>query len=425
MKKFLIWAIVAMFAIPAVAQAPRSDEFHNKYKLKEAVVLSRHNIRSPLSGKGSALGDMTPHEWTKWTAAPSELTKRGGACETLMGQFFGDWLVGEGLFPDNYAPTADEVNIYANSMQRCIATAQYFTSGFMPVANLRVNHRFSPSKMDPVFFPRITKDGPEFVAEAQEQIAAMGGDGGVVAYNEAIAPNYALIEEVLDANQSPAAKSGKFKGFKDYNTKVRLVKGEEPTMTGALKDANSISDAFILQYYEEPDSMKAGFGHQLTRDQWRQIAQVKDAYQDMLFTAPIVAVNVAYPLLEYMRDELSADPRKFTLLVGHDSNIGSVAAALGIDLENLPNAIETKTPIGGKLVFEKWADADGKEYAAVNMVYQSVDQLRDPSLLLIENQPMVVPLTIEGLEANADGLYTLDDVLGRFGEAIATYQALK
>ncbi|MCC8072294.1 MAG: histidine-type phosphatase [Bacteroidales bacterium] len=424
MKKIFSLLLIALMALPVVAQVKRSDDFHGKYKLKEAVVLSRHNIRSPLSGHGSALGDMTPHEWTKWTAAPSELTKRGGTCETMMGQFFGDWLVDEGLFPANYTPTIDEVNIYANSMQRCIATAQYFTSGFMPVANLRVNHRFDPSKMDPIFFPRLTKASPEFVAEAQKQIAAMGGPGGIVAYNEAIAPNYALLEEVLDVPNSPAAKAGKFKGFNDYNTQVKLVKGAEPTMTGSLKDANSASDAFILQYYEEPDSIKAGFGKNLTREQWKQIAKVKDAYQDMLFTAPIVAVNVAHPLLEYMMDELNADPRKFTLLVGHDSNIGSVAAALDIDVENLPGAIEAKTPIGGKMVFEKWVAEDGTPYIAVNMVYNSVDQLRNPSLLLVENQPMVVPVAINGLTPNEDGLYTLEDVNGRFLEALAAYEAI-
>ena len=31
--------------------------------LDRVVILSRHNIRSPLSGSGSMLGDITPHEW--------------------------------------------------------------------------------------------------------------------------------------------------------------------------------------------------------------------------------------------------------------------------------------------------------------------------------------------------------------------------
>ena len=92
------------------------------------------------------------------------------------------------MFPENYAPTADDVNVIANSMQRCIATAQYFTSGFMPVGGVKVNHRYAPSKMDPLFNPQLTKVGPEFVATAMEQINAMGGEKGIVGINEAIAP---------------------------------------------------------------------------------------------------------------------------------------------------------------------------------------------------------------------------------------------
>lgn len=425
--KFFVAAALAIGAFAtSQAQLPRSDAFKNKYKLKEAVVLSRHNIRSPLSGHGSALGDMTPHSWVKWTSAPSELTLRGGVLETEMGQFFRQWLVDAGLFPENYTPTTDEVNIYANSMQRCIATAQYFTSGFMPVANLRVNHRFSPSKMDPVFFPRLTKDGPEFQKLAMEQINAMGGKKGIVGINESIAPNYELIAEVLDLKDSPAYKSGRMKGFDNYDTEIILKKGDEPKMKGSLKDANSAADAFILQYYEEPDTLKAAFGHPISRDKFRQIAKVKDTYQDILFSTPIIATNVAYPLVVYINDELSSPDRKFTFLVGHDSNIGSLSAALGVEPFEAPNAIECKTPIGGKMVFEKWVDpATGEEYAALNLVYQSVDQLRGMTQLTLDNPPMVVPLKLKGLEANADGLYKLSDVLGRFAEQMAAYDAIK
>ena len=414
-----------LLGVPVMMQAQlkRSDDFRDKYKLKEAVVLSRHNIRAPLSGNGSALGNLTPHEWTQWSSAPSELTLRGGALETMMGQFFRKWLVDAGLFPENYVPTADEVNVYANSMQRTIATARYFTSGFMPVGGLVVNHRFVPSKMDPVFNPQLTKVSPEFKAEAMKEIAAMGGKKGIIGINEELTPNYTLIAEVLDLKDSPAAKSGT-KAFDDYNTQIILERNKEPGMTGSLKDANSASDAFILQYYEEPDSVAAAFGKSLTREQWQEIAKIKDVYGDVLFTAPIVAVNVAHPLLQYMYDEIESPDRKFTFLVGHDSNIASVTAALGVLPYDLPNAIEKKTPIGSKLVVEKWVGPDGEEYGALNLVYQSVDQLKNMSLLDLDNPPMVVSLKLDGLQENADGLYKMVDLEARFLQAIRAYDAI-
>ena len=122
----------------------------------------------------------------------------------------------------------------------------------------------------------------------------------------------------------------------------------------ALKELNSASDAFILQYYEQPDTLAAAFGHKLTRKDWEKIAHVKDTYQDVLFTAPIVATNVAYPLVQYMYDELRSHDRKFTFLVGHDSNLSAVGTALGVEEYELPNAIEKKTPIGSKIVVEKF-----------------------------------------------------------------------
>jgi len=408
-----------------MGQLQRSEAFKNQYKLKEVVILSRHNIRSSLSVNGSVLQKMTPHQWIKWSAAPSELTLRGGALETIMGQFFRKWTVNEGLFAENVVPTVDEVNFYANSMQRTIATAQYFSSGFMPVANLHINHRFTPSKMDPVFFPALTKSSEAFKAQALKEIAAMGGKKGIVGINEGLKDSYQLIEKVLDLKHSPACQSGEVCAFDDYNTQLKLEKGDEPNMKGSLKFANSASDALILQYYEDTDPVQAAFGQKLTNADWEKIAKVKDVYGDVLFTAPIVAVNVAHPLLVYMKDELNAKNRKFTFLCGHDSNIASVNAALEVEEYSLPQSIEKKTPIGSKLVFEKWIDKAGKEFVAVNIVYQTTEQLRNVSLLNLENPPVVFSLKLKGLQANADGLYTIESVNDRFDKAIRAYEAIK
>jgi len=423
----LLLLLILTIICPALAQAQlqRSEAFKGKYKLKEVVILSRHNIRSPLSTNGSALSKMTPHEWTNWSSAASELTLRGGVLETEMGQFFRKWTIETRLFKDNYVPTIDEVNVYANSMQRCIATAQYFSGGFMPVANLRVNHRYVPSKMDPIFFPRLTKSTEAFRTEAMKQINAMGGKEGLVGINKSLKESYDLIAKVLDMKQSEYYKKGEIKDFVNNDTQITLELNQEPGMKGSLKNANSASDAFILQYYEEPDGMKAAFGHKLTTEDWTKIAKVKDVYGDVLFTAPIVAVNVAHPLLQYMYDELNDKDRKFTFLCGHDSNIASVDAALGVEEYSLPNSIEKKTPIGSKLVLEKWVDAAGKAYIAVNLVYQSTDQLKQMSLLDLQHAPQVFSLKLKGLNQNTDGLYTFEDVNARFLQAIRAYDDIK
>ena len=422
--RWMLAAILICSGLSAEAQIERTADFHSRYTLKEAVVLSRHNIRSPLSGPESALGQLTPHEWFHWSSGKSELSLRGGVLETEMGQFFRKWLVSEGLISENHLPAEGTMRFYANSMQRTIATTQYFSSGLLPVANVEIEHHYDLNTMDPVFTPQLTAASDDYCARARQQIADLFGNGSLEGIGEKMAENYALLQDVLDVEQSAAWQTGGFSGFKVDDTNILLELNKEPGMTGSLKTACSASDALVLQYYEEPDELKAAFGHQLTLSDWEKISAVKDYYGDILFTAPLVAINVAHPLLQTILEELQTEGRQFTFLCGHDSNLGSVLAALGLAEYTLPQAIESKTPIGSKLVFEKWEGADGSQYAAINLVYQRVDQLRQMPLLMLENPPMVFPVALEGLTANEDGLYKFSDLEARFEDRIAAYDEL-
>ncbi len=426
LKKMTAAICLSVLTLASSVQAERPASFHDDYQLEEMVILSRHNIRSPLSGNGSALGNLTPHTWFRWTSGPSELSLRGGQLETMMGQYFGQWLESEGVIKDKntYIPAEGEMRFYANSMQRTIATAQYFSSGMLPVANVTIEHKFAPSKMDPVFHPQLTFMSDAFRTQAMKEISAMGGQKGLQGINDKVENNYRIIEKALDLKDSPAAKKDGLTKFRSDDLQILLEINKEPAMKGSLKQANSASDAFILQYYEEPDKVKAGFGHKLTQKEWEEIAGIKDVYGDVLFTAPSVAVNVAHPLLQEMSKELAVPGRKFTFLCGHDSNIASVLAALEAEEYDVPQSIEKKTPIGSKLVIEKFKGKDGKAYAALSIVYQTTDQLRDRTALTLDNPPMIYPIRLKGLKANSDGLYRLEDLQARFDKAIRAYDAL-
>ena len=424
MGKKILMTLLALVIFSTLASAEEARENNRAYQLKEMVILSRHNIRSPLSGNGSVLAEITPHKWFDWTSEPSELSLRGGELETLMGQFFRKWLVHEGLMTENYIPAEGEFRFYANSMQRTIATAQYFSSGMLPVANVRIEHKFAPSKMDPVFNPQLTFVNEDFRTKAMEQISAMGGSKGLQGINDSLQNEYTLLEKVLDMQKSNYAKKNGINKFRNDDLEIILEVNQEPAMRGSLKLANQASDALILQCYEEPNPTMAAFGHSLSLQKWEQIARVKDVYGDVLFTAPVVAVNVAHPLLKVMSEELALNDRKFTFLCGHDSNIASVLAALEVEEYSLPNSIEKKTPIGSKLVIQKWLGRDGVEYASLNLVYQTTEQLRNRTMLSLKTPPMIYQLKLKGLTQNADKLYLLSDLQKRFEEAITAYDEL-
>ena len=116
--------------------------------------------------------------------------------------------------------------------------------------------------------------------------------------------------------------------------------------------------------------------------------------------------------------------RRFSFLCGHDSNIGSVLAALGLNDYDLLGTIEHKTPIGSKLVIEKWLGTDGIYYASLNLCYQTPAQLRYQSLLDLDNPPMVYPILLKELTPNADGLYLLTDLEALIEDRIAQYDDL-
>ena len=411
-KTLLIFLLLGL-SLPTFAQSYRPDDFGERYTLKQVVVLSRHNIRSPLSGRQSALQRITPHEWYHWSSSPSELSLRGGTLETMMGQYFRKWLVSEGLMRENELPAEGTLRFYANSLQRTIATAQYFSSGMLPVANIRIEHHCQVGKMDSVFAPQITDDSETFKALARQQITAMGGKKGMAGIGEKMTDNYKMLERVLDMNQSKACLEGDTCHFRTDDAHVYLVKYREPGMGGSMRLACQAADALVLQYYEEPDAVKAAFGHVLTWKDWESISAIKDWYGDVLFTAPVVARQVARPLLRTMLEELQNDSRKFTFLCGHDSNIGSVLASLEAEEYSLPGTIEKKTPIGCKLVIEKWVDAKGKPYVALNLVYQSTEQLRNMTLLDLDNPPMIYPIRLKGLNANNDALYPFHELTDR------------
>ena len=229
------------------------------YTLEQVVILSRHNIRSPMSGKGSALDTLTPHEWFSWSSNPSQLSIRGGVLETEMGQYFRKWMEAEGLIPENWLPEDGAVRIYANSKQRTLATAKFFSAGLFPAADTEIEHHGEFDTMDPVFTPQLTfmtdQYREDMIKEINERFADDIAD---------LADNYRLIEDVIDIRDSEDWKNGKTTGLMTDDSEFVLNENAEPGVKGSLKTACSVSDALVLQYYEADDE-HAAFGKTLTQ----------------------------------------------------------------------------------------------------------------------------------------------------------------
>ncbi len=419
MKKKLSLVLGFFLILQSFAAVVWAAEGEGNLQLKQVLVLSRHNIRAPLSGPDSILAEITPHTWHAWSADTGELTLLGGGMETLMGQYFRQWLEGEQLIPKNYEPKYGAVRFYANSVQRTIATAQYFSSGMLPIANVTVERHNALNEGDPVFWFDSFEISDYGRRKMESEAEALGGAERIGRY---AIEDTTLVEQVLDFRESEYAGKHGVASFLEEGTPVVLENLSE--VRGAVRPAMKAADALILQSYEESNNVRAAFGENLTEEQWSQIGRLKNLGLHTLLCLPSISKVLAHPLLEVMEKELMTEGRIFTFLCGHDSNLVTVLAALGTEPYVLPGTVEPDTPIGVKLVIEKWIDSEGEEYADLKLVYQGTEQIRNREMLTLENPPVIVPLHLKGLDENEAGMCRFRDLRQRFSDAIHAYDEL-
>jgi len=383
----LLLALSLIATVATAAPAPMDGD-----QLEQVVLLSRHNLRAPVVASG-ALANATPETWPRWEVAPGELTTKGGVLEVYMGRYIAQWLRQAQLLPVSGCPQEDDFHAYANSLQRTQATAQFFVAGAFPGCHVAVEQRMPLGSMDPLFDPVIRRDDAAFRTRALESMQR-----ALAAVD--LAPALSVVEEITRYPQSAACKGHSDCHLALADTTFSTEPGKEPRASGSLALASGLVDALLMEHYQGSGIPREGWGRLTTEAQWQALAQIRNRYQDILFGTPEVARDVAAPLLTRV-NALFDDPAspKVTLLVGHDSNIGSVLAALGITDYTLPGQYE-KTPIGGLLQFERWRDRhSGVERIRLAYVYPTTAQLRDALPLANAQPPGRVVLRVPGCAA--------------------------
>lgn len=396
-KKLSLCALSVLAALPIGMAAQAAD---GDMQLQQVLMFSRHNLRAPLADNGSVLEQSTKKSWPQWSVPGGQLTTKGGVLEVYMGNYTRQWLAQQGLVQNGSCPDSSNVFVYANSLQRTVATAQFFVNGAFPGCDIAVTHQDAMGTMDPVFNPVITDDSEAFNKKA---LAAM------TAENEKLALKPALqqLDKIVDYKSAPACNNKKQCDLSSGDNVFSAENGKEPNVSGPLKVGNALMDAFTLQYYEGFPLEQIAWGQIKTPEQWKSLSAIKNGYQDALFTSPDVAREVAAPLVDYIRSQLvdqdKANAPKITLMVGHDSNIASLLSALQVKPYELPGTWEN-TPIGGQVVFERWHDAkNNKDLLKLEYVYQTADQLRDGEMLNLKNPPKRVTLQLEGCPTDGNG----------------------
>lgn len=351
--------------------------------LKQIVVLSRHNIRTPLTAN---LESFTPKKWPVWQEKPGHLTKKGAVLEGYMGEFFFAWLNNQGFLPDS-CPEKDSVFIYANTKDRTKESAKAFARSAFRNCNIEVHHK-NITGMDPVFNPVIHNDTKQFkknyIKEMEDKLSQIN-----------LTASFEKLDAIIDIKNSYICKEESYCNLLDKSYVLYSV-GEEPNITGPLHIGNSVVDAFVMSYYEGNPMDEVAWGEIERPEQWQLLTEITKYNQKVRFDLPNLSKDFAEPLLKYMAAIFTKnnDPRKFILLMGHDSNLSSLMSALKFKPFRFPDQYEPY-PIGGKLVFQKLTDGKS-DYLKVEYIYQSWSQIRDGVKVSLENPPSRVQLELDG-----------------------------
>lgn len=368
------------------------------YKLEQVVILSRHNIRTPLMRN---LEHFSPNSWPDWEKAEAGvLTEKGAKLEKYLAEYISGYLKKEKLLSGNCIDDVGSVFVYSNTRQRTRESAKAFVEGAFPKCNVTV-HSINSDKMDPVFNPVIRNTSESFKnIITKEMETALD--------KLQLEDSYDLLEKILDLKNSPACKNDGICSF-DVKDKIFYEIGEEPDLIGPLHQANAIVDSFLMSYYEGMPIEDVAWGKIKSDKKWKLLTKITKENQHIRFSLTNLAKEVAMPLIDYVKPIFEKGVPKFTLLHGHDSNLNSVLSAIGFKLYNLPDQYEN-TPVGGKLVFEKWSH-ENEDLLKVSFIYQKTSQLRQDIKLSDKNPPGWVELEISGCSKNENGFCLWKDFM--------------
>ena len=381
-------------------------------ELRQIVIVSRHNLRAPLDTAVQALGESTTNTWFSWTSAPGELSRKGAALETAMGGWFRDWLVDQGLFKREEILRPDQVRFFANNMQRTVATARCFAAGFMPEADVVVEHHPFDAPRDPRFTIGVPNPDAALSNRVYRQIGEMLGGGAGL--DRRLAPAYALLSRIIDYPSSPRGSRPGAAPFASSGVSYfDLVRPPNSIgLHGPIGEAYPVADSLLLQQYEDT-SPAASFGYPLSWTGWRLIGDVKEVYIDMRYRTKAMSAALGAKLLPEIGEALRRDDLRLTFVGGHDTTLAWMGAQLDAEPYELPGAVECRTPIGSKIVLGRWRCDDGLDRVSVDFVYQTTMQIRAGQFADRVHPPRVVRLRLKGLEPDAEGRYPFAGVLPR------------
>lgn len=396
---------LALSASSCGAQTAVSKSGVHSEQLLFVIYLSRHGVRSP-TGNPAQYNPYSAAPWPAWSVPPGYLTAHG---YRLM-RYFGAWdrqqLAGEGLLTAAGCDDAARVTFYADSDQRTRETGKALAEGLFPGCATQVRG-LPEGTHDPLFHPLGTQAAS---TDPSLSLAAITGriGGNPANLTDAYRSQLSELDSILGkCGDPPGSASAPIRqSILEIPATLEFGSpGHLAELRGPLSTASTLTENFLLEYTEGMDASNVGWGC-VNDKNLRSLIQLHTAVSEFTQRPAPVSRMQASNLLHQIRlalEQAAAGKRisgavsrvndRALFLIGHDTNIASVAGLL--DLHWIADGQSDGTPPGGALVFELWRSRiDRTDSVHVYYTAQTLEQMRAATLLTQENPPVRVPIFI-------------------------------
>jgi 4-phytase/acid phosphatase len=399
-QSILILIVLLACTSSCDAQTSAGDAVKSSDELKFVVYLSRHGVRSPTS-KPAQYNPYSAAPWPEWSVPPGHLTDHGYKLMTIFGSYDRARLAADGLLAPTGCADAGHITILADSDQRTRETGKAIAEGMFPGCAVDV-HALPEGANDPLFHPPLPEDMSRELA--RDAVAGrIGGDPNNL--TAAYRPQLAALDQILAGCGRSAP--GDRTSLLGIPVSFTAGKGDHPIeFKGPLSVASTLSENLLLEYTEGLKPPELAWGC-MDEPMLRNVMQLHTAAADFAERTPVIARVYASNLLDSIAKaiEQSAEARpvqgapgklgdRVLFLVGHDTNIASVAGALGLSW--IIDGRRDDTPPGGALAFELWRAASGHYSVLVYYTAQTLDQMRDLTVLSPSSPPERAPVFVPG-----------------------------
>jgi 4-phytase/acid phosphatase len=421
--------IVCLLLLPFLelsAQSVPSVSDSGAAKLQFIVYLSRHGVRSP-TGNPAQYNAYSVAPWPHWNVPPGYLTTHGYRLMQIFGAYDRQQLAGEGLLSATGCGDAARVTFYADSDQRTQETGKALAAGLFPGCAPEVKG-LPEGTPDALFHPL---EAHTVSADPALAVAAIAGriGGNPNHPTEAYRAQLTELDRILAACGATAVPATKRQSL--FDIPAKLAPGTEDHLAdsrGPLSTASTLVENLLLEYTEGMDAPNVGWGC-VNGTNLRSLLELHTAASDFSLRPRPIARALASNLLHQIEISLAQaatgkpqagaisriDDRAL-FLIGHDTNIASIAGLL--DLDWIADGRRDDTPPGGALVFELWQPPAGEDFVRVYYTTQTLEQMRSASVLTSQNPPVRVPVFIPAC-SRADFSCSLPD----FERALRTLTA--